>query len=475
MAENNTEGRWVTLDNGVHLFIKKGQTLDDAIEKLETGTSNEEGKKKIFDEATKKVKERKELIEKNEKDPNVIKFSNKDEFIREFNKKYGTNYEFDGNDAVDENGKDILNLGDGINKEDLEKQLLKRRSENNVAKMRQHHQNIREGKEKIEDEDYKGYSISHNFYGNGEYSVQFEGDDILFDSAEDAKAFIDRETNTEEKDDYRNLSAEEYGQKYGKTDELKKSAEIKRTGDVKADIKNGIRNYFSTFNDDEYDDYIGGYVNVDTEERSDGRTKIEVRGEFGYNEFDKIIEKGGLDAYVQAIDKDAYFEQDEPGIISAYVDTKKLKNFKPKETQKKTEKLDPATQRVKDYNLKHPHYVEYEMDGKFENGYYTDEEYNKLKNKSWIKITDHKEVDKETGKYGNEKPKGSKEKIDIGGKSYPVKDKKFLKGRTATASNPYGLEKVRTVTYKNGEKYDIYDVGFGNMESNEKFAVLVED
>lgn len=36
MAEtNNKDGRWVTLDNGVHLFIKKGQTLDDAIEKLE--------------------------------------------------------------------------------------------------------------------------------------------------------------------------------------------------------------------------------------------------------------------------------------------------------------------------------------------------------------------------------------------------------------------------------------------------------
>ena len=58
MAENNTEGRWVTLDNGVHLFIKKGQTLDDAIEKLNTGNSNEERKKKSFDEATKASKMR---------------------------------------------------------------------------------------------------------------------------------------------------------------------------------------------------------------------------------------------------------------------------------------------------------------------------------------------------------------------------------------------------------------------------------
>lgn len=33
MAEQQ-EGRWVTLDNGTHLFIKKGQTLDDAIATL---------------------------------------------------------------------------------------------------------------------------------------------------------------------------------------------------------------------------------------------------------------------------------------------------------------------------------------------------------------------------------------------------------------------------------------------------------
>lgn len=36
MAEEQN-GRWVTLDNGTHLFIKKGQTLDDAIEKLGKG------------------------------------------------------------------------------------------------------------------------------------------------------------------------------------------------------------------------------------------------------------------------------------------------------------------------------------------------------------------------------------------------------------------------------------------------------
>lgn len=43
-------------------------------------------------------------------------------------------------------------------------------------------------------EKYKGYPIEHNFYGRGEYTVQFEGDDVLFDQIEDAKKFIDEQT-----------------------------------------------------------------------------------------------------------------------------------------------------------------------------------------------------------------------------------------------------------------------------------------
>ena len=43
MAEQQ-EGRWVTLDNGVHLFIKKGQTLDDAIEQNISKEKKEEQK-----------------------------------------------------------------------------------------------------------------------------------------------------------------------------------------------------------------------------------------------------------------------------------------------------------------------------------------------------------------------------------------------------------------------------------------------
>lgn len=340
MAEQQ-DGRWVTLDNGVHLFIKKGQTLDDAIEKLDAAKKD------------------------------------RDEVYNAVNKSV----------------------------EKLNKKAEETKKQSGTEKLDQHVKNVKEGKEKIEDEDYKGYSISHNFYGNGEYSVQFEGDDILFDTEEDAKAFIDRETNTNEKDDYKSLSAAEYGKKYGKNEdpekkkyrefttedidrldeeakdwkdqirianeidaetgtnqalkhlqsytskpegmeqaikkefEARKNREIEEvrknaTGDVKKDINKTIRDHFKGYSDEDFKNFWGDYINIDTEERKDGRTKIEVRGEFSYNEFDDLMQNG-LDSYVQAIDKDAYFDQDEPGIISAYVDTKKLKNFKPNKPTKK--------------------------------------------------------------------------------------------------------------------------------------------
>ena len=42
---------------------------------------------------------------------------------------------------------------------------------------------------------YKGYAIEYNFYGQEEYSVHYCGDDVLFKTIEEAKAFIDREVN----------------------------------------------------------------------------------------------------------------------------------------------------------------------------------------------------------------------------------------------------------------------------------------
>lgn len=39
--------------------------------------------------------------------------------------------------------------------------------------------------------EYKGFYIEKNIYGMGEYSVQYCGDDIIFDDVNDAKDFID--------------------------------------------------------------------------------------------------------------------------------------------------------------------------------------------------------------------------------------------------------------------------------------------
>ena len=38
---------------------------------------------------------------------------------------------------------------------------------------------------------YKNTPIEYNFYWQGEFSVQYCGDDILFNSIEDAEKFID--------------------------------------------------------------------------------------------------------------------------------------------------------------------------------------------------------------------------------------------------------------------------------------------
>ncbi len=38
---------------------------------------------------------------------------------------------------------------------------------------------------------YKGYTIEFNVYGSNEYTIFFEGDDVWFDTLDEAKAFID--------------------------------------------------------------------------------------------------------------------------------------------------------------------------------------------------------------------------------------------------------------------------------------------
>lgn len=42
--------------------------------------------------------------------------------------------------------------------------------------------------------EYKGFYIEFNIYGSNEYTVQYCGDDILFDSEQKAKEFIEEVT-----------------------------------------------------------------------------------------------------------------------------------------------------------------------------------------------------------------------------------------------------------------------------------------
>ena len=39
--------------------------------------------------------------------------------------------------------------------------------------------------------EYKGYYIEYNFYGEDEYSVRIDGDDVVFPTEAEAKQFID--------------------------------------------------------------------------------------------------------------------------------------------------------------------------------------------------------------------------------------------------------------------------------------------
>ncbi len=38
---------------------------------------------------------------------------------------------------------------------------------------------------------YKGFIIEYNFYNKNEYRIYYNGDDIIFDTIEKAKQFID--------------------------------------------------------------------------------------------------------------------------------------------------------------------------------------------------------------------------------------------------------------------------------------------
>jgi hypothetical protein len=44
---------------------------------------------------------------------------------------------------------------------------------------------------------YKGYAIEYNVYGQGEFTVQYCGDDVMFPTEKEAREFIDECTNEE--------------------------------------------------------------------------------------------------------------------------------------------------------------------------------------------------------------------------------------------------------------------------------------
>lgn len=42
--------------------------------------------------------------------------------------------------------------------------------------------------------EYKGFYIEFNIYGSNEYTVQYCGDDVVFDTVKEAKEFIEEVT-----------------------------------------------------------------------------------------------------------------------------------------------------------------------------------------------------------------------------------------------------------------------------------------
>lgn len=104
--------------------------------------------------------------------------------------------------------------------------------------------------------------------------------------------------------------------------------------EIESDIKKIIRDAYSEFDEDEYNDYIGDYLYVDvsegTTEDNDEYVKVEIRADMGYDELsDLAYDK--LDPYIQKHDKDAYFDFERPGIINAYLHRYKLTEGKMKE------------------------------------------------------------------------------------------------------------------------------------------------
>lgn len=105
---------------------------------------------------------------------------------------------------------------------------------------------------------------------------------------------------------------------------------------IKTEIEKAIRDYFKHWDDEDYNDMVKDYLVIEVVPTNDGRTKVEVRAELTYGTLSKIADK--LDPIVQKIDKDAYFDFEDDGIINAYLNTRieeKLIQGKSEDTLKK--------------------------------------------------------------------------------------------------------------------------------------------
>lgn len=95
--------------------------------------------------------------------------------------------------------------------------------------------------------------------------------------------------------------------------------------ELEEDIWKEIRDLYKNADDEEYNNYIKPYTVVEITSIDD-KTKVEVRMEASYKTMDKLADK--LNPFVQKLDKDAYFDHEDSGIINAYINNKSLKEDK---------------------------------------------------------------------------------------------------------------------------------------------------
>lgn len=124
MAEEKQNGHWITLENGAHLFIKKGQTIEDALDKLddeeqkdyEVMSAREYGEKYSVKEYSKKPNEHKakqfEIIQKNNpmKDDYHVGIRSEDD-IKTFDEVIDDDESFFWGDFSQEDAKEALKNG----------------------------------------------------------------------------------------------------------------------------------------------------------------------------------------------------------------------------------------------------------------------------------------------------------------------------------------------------------------------------